>query len=285
VQPTTPAANTADASEALITANLPLVGYLVAEIGAWLPAHVSFAELRSAGHVALVQAARSYDETRGVPFARYASVRIRGALIDELRSHDWATRSVRARARRRDSVEDELAMELGRRPTPEEVAERMGVAVDALHAIGDDVHRSVVLSIQGFESDETVDGMVRNHEVSAEEQLVQRERTAYLVDGVAELPERLRLVITALYFEERTIAEIAAELGVTESRISQMRTEALGLLREAMNSALDPELVTTSDNPEGRVARKRAAYAAAVAQRSSFAHRVSRPTPAVRGIA
>lgn len=281
----TPAATSADAIEGLVTANLPLVGYLVSEVGSWVPSHVSFADLRSAGYTALVLAARSYDETRGVPFPRYASVRIRGALIDELRSHDWASRSVRARARRRDLVEDELAVLLGRRPTKEEVAERMGVAVDALHAIGDDVHRSVVLSMQGFENEDVVDGMVRNHEASAEEQILHRERAAYLVDAVAELPERLRVVITALYFEERTIAEIAAELEVTESRISQMRTEAIGLLREAMNSALDPDMVSTPENPEGRVARKRAAYTAAVAQRSSFAHRVSRSATPVRGIA
>jgi len=285
VQPATSTANDADRIESLITANLPLVGYLVAEMSASLPTHVSFAEMRSAGHVALVLAARSYDESRGVPFARYASVRIRGAMIDELRSNDWATRSVRARARRRDAIEDELATLLGRRPAPEEVAERMGVGVDAVHSINDDVHRSVVLSIQGFESDDSIDAMVRSHNVSAEDMLLQRERTAYLVDGVAELPERLQIVITALYFEERTIAEVAAELGVTESRISQMRTEAIGLLRDAMNSALDPQLVETPERPEGRIARRRAAYAAAVAQRSNFASRVAPPTPAARVIA
>lgn len=272
-------------TEQLITDNLPLVGYLVAEVAGRLPSHVVLDDLRSAGFTALVQAARSYDEQRGVPFPKFASARIRGALIDELRSHDWASRSVRAKARQRDAIEDELAVLLGRRPTPDEVASRMGVTVGDVQSIDDDVHRAVVLSIQGFASDEAVDDLTVRHEASPEAELLTRERVAYLVDAVEVLPERLRQVITGLYFEERSITELAAQLEVTESRISQMRTEALGLLRDAVNSALDPDRVAPEERPGGTVARRRSAYFAAVAAQSTFQARLSRPSRRISGVA
>lgn len=261
--------------EDLIRDNLPLVGYLVNELIGRLPAHVSRDDLTSAGLLALVQAAQSYDAARGVPFARFASARIRGALIDELRAYDWASRSVRAKARRRDQAVEELAGALGRTPTQAEIAGYLGVPESEIDAVEEDVVRAVVLSMQGFADPAMLEELVPAGDVSPDERLMATERIGYLNDAVAELPERLRVVVVGYFFEERPMAEIAADLGVTESRVSQMRAEALALLRDGLNAALAPDQVAMAERPGGCVARRREAYYAAVAAHSDFRTRLA----------
>ena len=260
--------------EALVRENLPLVGYLVSEVLAKVPSHVSRAELTSAGLAALAFAVRAYDPDRGVPFHRFASIRIRGALIDELRNTDWASRSVRAKARRQDEVVQKLTTELGRVPTDTEVATALGV--DPAEVAGDrhDVHRAVVLSLDGFADPEAVESVAPAVEVTPEEQVLAYERIGYLHDAVLMLPERLRLVVTQYYFEERPMAETAAQLGVTESRVSQMRAEALALLRGGLHAALD-EARPQAAPPAGRAAKRHEAYYAAVAAHSDYRSRLS----------
>jgi RNA polymerase sigma factor for flagellar operon FliA len=270
----TTALNHADAEE-LVLAHLPLVGHIVSERISSLPAHVSRDELVSAGYTALIQASRTFDPTRGVPFGRYAATRIRGSLVDELRTQDWASRSVRVRARRRDEAHDELVTTLRRAPTPGELAAHMGVAVAQLAATNDDLHRAVVLSLQGFGTEVDAEGLVTAPDPSPDEQLLQRERVGYLLDAVAELPERLRQVVESYFLQERPMQEIAGELGVTESRVSQIRAEALVLLKDAMNSQLAPEQVEPAARPDGCMARRRESYFAAVASRSDFRTRLS----------
>jgi RNA polymerase sigma factor FliA len=265
----------ADTVETLVRENLPLVGYLVSEMLGRVPAHVSRDDLTSAGLTALVQAAQSFDVARGVPFGRFASTRIRGAIIDELRACDWASRSVRAKARRRDQAVDELAAALGRTPTTAELAEYLGVSVGEIDAVEEDVQRAVVLSIHGFADPSSLDELVPAGDVSPDERLVAAERIGYLHDAIAELPERLRVVVVGYFFDERSMADIAEELGVTESRVSQMRAEALVLLRDGMNSQLSPEQVPAPARPDGCVARRREAYFAAIAAHSDFRTRLS----------
>jgi RNA polymerase sigma factor for flagellar operon FliA len=263
----------------LVRENLPLVGYLVAETASKLPGHVSRDDLTSAGMMALAQAARSFDAERGVPFARFATVRIRGAIIDELRSHDWASRSVRIKARQRAAAEEELAATLGRHPTHAELASRLGISVDDLAAVEEDVHRSVVLSLQGFSDAGTLEGMLPHQDPGPEEVMLNRERASYLVDAVAALPERLRAVVEGYFFNERPMAELATELGVTESRISQMRAEALALLKDGMTAMLAPEELPNESRPDGCVARRKAAYYATIAASSDYRARVSAAAP------
>ena len=260
---------------ALVETNIPLVGYLVSEMIGRLPAHVSRDDLMSAGLAALAFAARSFDPERGVPFGRFASTRIRGALIDELRSHDWASRSVRARARQRERAATGLAATLGRTPTVEEVAASLGVAPAEVDAVEHDVQRAVVLSLDGFFDPAALEEVTPAGDVSPEEHLMASERIGYVHDAVAVLPDRLRTVVTQYFFEERPMADIAAELGVSESRVSQMRAEALVLLKDALNSALEPDLVPAPRRPEGCATRRREAYFAAVAARSDFKTRLS----------
>ena len=260
--------------DALVTSHIQLVGHLVRETMGRLPGHVNRDDLTSAGLAALVQAARSFEEGRGVPFTRYASTRIRGAIIDELRGIDWASRSVRRRARQLEETRSRLSTELGRSPSDAEVAAVSGMSVEEISANDEDVSRASVMSLQGF-GDTPIDDVLPTRAPSPEERLEHRERLGYLVDAVALLPDRLRSVVEAYFFEERPMAEIAAELGVTESRVSQIRAEALVLLKDAMNSALDPELVTPHARPDGCAARRRDAYFAAVASRRTATARLA----------
>jgi RNA polymerase sigma factor for flagellar operon FliA len=277
-EPQRPGASSAE-EDALVRQHLPLVGYAVSDLCRRLPAHVQRDDLMSAGMAALAMAARSFQEERGVPFGRYASRRISGALLDELRSHDWASRSVRRRAREQEEAAGQLAARLGREATPAEVAARMGVAVDELEANRHDVHRSVVLSFQAVVDATGVDSALPSREPSPDQVLLEREREAYLRDAVEMLPERLRAVVVGVFFNERPMQDIADELGVTESRISQMRSEALALLKDGLNANLSPEALPVEERPDGRVARRKNAYYAAIATRSDYRSRLSLPAP------
>lgn len=241
---------------------MPLVGHLVRETMGRVPAHVSRDDLTSAGLTALVQAAQAYDADRGVPFERYAATRIRGAILDELRSVDWASRSVRRRARGVEETRNRLAGALRRTPTTAEVASAMGLSPAEVAANDDDVNRAQVLSLHGSTTAD-LDELIPTRAPSPEQLVEHQERLEYMVAAVAELPARLRKVVEDYFFAERPMAEIAAELGVTDSRISQMRAEALSLLREAMGHALEPSLVQQPAKP-GCATRRREAYVASV---------------------
>lgn len=255
-----------DATTALIEQNLPLIGYHVSEMLSRVPAHVSRDDLASAGALALVTAAKAYDPSTGVPFNRYAALRIRGALVDELRSMDWASRGVRRRAREMATVTDRLTAELGREPSREELAAAMGTAVADVDAVRNDAERRT-LSMDGF--DNAIADTVAEPSLGPEERLLASERIQYLHAAIATLPDRLRHVVEQIFLADRPVAELAAELGVTQSRISQLRAEALTLLRDGMNASLDPDLVRVPERPAGVAERRRQAYFAAVAERAA----------------
>jgi len=257
----------------LVRAHLPLVGHLVRELLYRIPAHINRDDLVSAGMTALVTAARGFDPGHGTPFGRFAAARIRGALLDELRGLDWASRSVRVKARRLAAAQQELTAALGRTPTSAELAGALGVTMEEIGAVKEDVQRAVVLSLQGFTAG-TADDLVADRTPGPEDLLLHRERLGYLADAVAALPERLRIVVTGSFLEERSMAAIATQLGVTESRVSQLRAEALTLLRDGLNAQLDPALLGKTRRPEGCVARRRDAYFAAVAGRGDLRSRL-----------
>jgi RNA polymerase sigma factor for flagellar operon FliA len=269
-------------ADELITSHMPLVGHIVRETMGRVPSHVNRDDLTSAGLTALVLAARAFDAERGVPFDRYAATRIRGALLDELRSADWASRSVRRRARDLAETRSRLANVLGRVPTSAEVAQAAGMSQDEVAANDDDVSRAQVLSLQGSTTT-PIDELVPTRAPSPEDLVEHAERLTYLREAIEELPERLRIVVQDYFFAERPMADIAAELGVTDSRISQMRAEALTLLRDALNHALEPALLKQSGKTGGVAQRRRESYFAAVAARHADGMRqsVRRPLEAV----
>jgi RNA polymerase sigma factor for flagellar operon FliA len=262
--------------EELVHQGIPLVGHIVRETLTRVPAHVSRDELTSAGLAALAQAARSFDTSRGTAFLAYASTRIRGAIVDELRGMDWASRSVRRLARSIDQTRSTMTGALGRFPTDAELVGALGLSHAQLKAHQDDVARASVLSLHAFD-DTPIEELLPAREGSPADVVEYRERVAYLHDAVANLPERLRIVVEGYFFAERPMAELAEELGVTESRISQLRAEAVSLLRDALNRALDPHLVAPHQRPAGVAARRREAYFAEVAAHRSYAARLSVP--------
>jgi RNA polymerase sigma factor FliA len=260
--------------EELIRQHMPLVGHLVRDMLSRIPNHIHRDDLTSAGLHALVTASRNWDPERGIPFHRFATTRIRGAILDELRSLDWATRSVRSKARATDATRQSLTTTLGRTPTNEELAQALGTTTTDLHQTDNDVQRATVLSLQGFAT-ASADDLVTEPTPGPEDMLLRRERIGYLHHAIASLPERLQIVITEYFLHERPMADIAADLGVTESRISQLRAEALSLLKDGLNTHLDPELAPTPDNPESVTARRRASYYASIGGNTSLHTRLA----------
>ncbi|GAB2822106.1 RNA polymerase sigma factor FliA [Lentzea nigeriaca] len=256
--------------EALVSGHLSLVEREVRQLARRLPAHIDRDDLLSAGLTALVACARSY---RGdAPFAQVACVRVRGALIDHLRTLDWASRSVRTRARELQAAEDHLVAALGRTPTAAELGQLLGVSEREVAAWHHDVQRAATVSLQGV-TQETADLLVREQAPGPEDVVLLRERLGYLRDAIDALPANLRTVVIRYFLQDRSMADIAAELGVGESRVSHMRAEALALLRDGVNAQLDRDLV--AEPPSGRAARKREAYFAEVATRGTLRSRLA----------
>lgn len=265
----------------LIEANLPLVRHVVFQVAVHFPRHVEREELARAGALGLVEAARRYDGARGVPFERFAAQRIRGAILDAVRAADWAPRSVRNLARRLEAVEQQLATDLGRVPSVDEVADALGMSGDELARMQNRMARSVVLALEhevAGESDEQVsliDVLIDRSQPEPSEELEARELHAYLRDAVDLLPERHRLVIVGYFLEGVTSSELARFLGVTESRVSQLRSEALEMLRDGIEAqyaaAEDPDALQI-----GRSASRRATYAAAIGGASDWKDRLDR---------
>jgi RNA polymerase sigma factor for flagellar operon FliA len=260
---------------------LPLVEQIVVQVAVNFPRHVDRGELVRAGVLGLVEAAHRYEEGRGVPFDRFAARRIRGAILDAVRSADWAPRSVRALSRRADAAEQKLASDLGRVPSTEELAKQMGTTTAELANLRDRVFRSVVLALDYRLGDEDedlslVDVLVDRTATEPSEELENRELRSYLRDAVKLLPERHRLVIVGYFLESRTSEELATFLGVTESRISQLRSEALEMLREGIEAQYVPSEPEETSPLSGRVARRKAAYASAIGVNSDWRNRLDR---------
>ena len=259
---------------------LPLVEQVVVQTAVNFPRHVDRGELVRAGVLGLVEAANRFDGARGVPFERFAAQRIRGAVLDAVRAADWAPRSVRAMSRRVDSTEQELANRLSRTPTTAELAEALGARVDEVTAFRDRVFRSVVLAldqkVSGDSEDASlIDGLCDRTTLEPSEELEGRELRSYLRDAVTLLPERHRIVIVGYFLDNLSSEYLAKFLGVTESRVSQLRSEALVMLKEGIEAQYDDgEDDAESVVISGRLARRKAGYAAAVGTQSGWRSRL-----------
>ncbi len=264
---------------ARIEQHLPLVKHVVFQVAVHFPRHVDREELARAGALGLVEASRRYDDSRGVPFERFAAQRIRGSILDAVRAADWAPRSVRLLARRLEATEQALATELGRVPSLSEMAQSLGVGVDELCKLQDRLFRSVVLALdhetstEGDEDLTLVDILQDRSSPEPLEELETRELHSYLRDAVGLLPERQRLVIVGYFLEGKTSQDLARFLGVTESRISQLRSEALRNLKLGIEAQYDGE---EEEVPAGRVAKRQAAYVERVGEASQFQDRLGR---------
>ena len=199
---------------------------------------VPVGELVSAGTVGLLQAVSAYDPDQGSKFSTFAASRIRGAMLDEMRSRDVATRSVRRRQRKMEKARDRLAVELDRTPEEPEVAEVLGVDPQQLWRWKWDVarsHRVSLTELLGLSSDEDGRSREPGERMDVEERLALEAELQRLRKELDRLPERERQILRWHDLEGLKLREIGERLGVSESRVSQLRTRALGRLRDRMH--------------------------------------------------
>jgi RNA polymerase sigma factor for flagellar operon FliA len=245
----------------LVVENLPLVGYLVSEV--WAKArHLSRDDLASAGALALISSADSFRPELGIPFGAFARRRIVGAFADEMRSSDWATRGARRRIKDTMAVQDTLTAAMGRKPNVDEIAAALGVDREEAAAGIADASRVVVTL------DETVADVLVAESALPEETVLSAERLTYLRAAVDSLPEKMRVVISAIYFDDKTVKEIAEESGTTHSAVSQLRSEAVRLLRDGLETHYSDAPDSAAEyTPVSRIAiSSRSAYLARVAE-------------------
>ena len=231
-----------------IVDHLPLVKYLAQRIATRLPASVEVNDLISAGIVGLIDAVEKFEPERGIKFTTYARRRICGAILDDLRSLDWAPRSLRKKARDLEGAYTRLERELGRAVSDEEVASEMGIQLDEYHQLIGDLNG---ITIGGFETiadnqDDGGNGMTdmlnylpdspeRNPQFIFERSEIREHLTA----SIERLPGKERLVISLYYHDELTMKEIGHVLGVNESRVSQLHTRAVLRLRGKLKTVVD----------------------------------------------
>jgi RNA polymerase sigma factor for flagellar operon FliA len=230
------------ARERLVVAYSPLVKYVSGRMASGLPAHVEEADLISYGLVGLINAIERFEPERDVKFETYAITRIKGSIIDELRSLDWVPRSVRARAREIERANAKLEGRLQRAPTDEEMAAELGVSLEGFHDALLQISNSTVAALDELwavsdSSGDQVSLLDTLHDPDAPDPAAVMDQTD-LKDRVAEaisrLPEREKLVVALYYYENLTLREIGEVLGVTESRVSQLHTKAVLRLRSRL---------------------------------------------------
>jgi RNA polymerase sigma factor FliA len=228
----------ASSRERLILHYAPLVKYVASRVATGLPSSVDQADLVSYGMFGLIDALEKFDPERGNKFETYAIPRIKGAIIDELRAMDWVPRSVRFKAREIEKAYSDLESILKRAPSEKEIAERLGVSLPELHEVINQISFVQVLQLDEILSV----GSERGEQVSLLDTLADRsvdpttglegeETRGLLAAAINSLSEREKIVVTLYYFEGLTLAEIGEILGVTESRVCQIHTKAVGQLR------------------------------------------------------
>jgi len=218
----------------LILTYAPLVKYVAGRLGSGLPAHVDDDDLVSYGLLGLIGAIERYDPERDVKFETYAIARIKGAIIDELRSLDWVPRSVRSRAREIERAIGELEAKLGRAPTDEEISAKIGITEEELGESLSEISRTSIAALDelwtvsaGGDQIALIDTIADEAGPMPATALDETEMREAIADAIARLPEREKLVVTLYYYEELTLREIGEVLGVTESRVSQLHTKAI----------------------------------------------------------
>ena len=230
------AAGDNSARDALLLENLNLVHHVARQLSRSLAVEADFDELVSAGTIGLMTAVGSFDARRGLAFSTFAVPRIRGSILDELRRQDHVPRSVRRKARDISRTRESLMRELGRKPDDSEIAGQLGTDVQTYWRWESEVEGSVHLSLTSAASDDgstvpTRVELLSNEEEAADERLSREDEVALLREAILRLNDQERTVLSLYYFEELKSADIADVLDISESRVSQIRSKALGRLR------------------------------------------------------
>jgi RNA polymerase sigma factor for flagellar operon FliA len=219
----------------LVDRHLPLVKRIAYHLLARLPASVQVDDLIQSGIIGLLEAARQYDPTQGASFETYAGIRIRGSMLDEVRRSDWTPRSVHRNARRLAEAVRVIENREGREAHPQEVAGELGVDLDTYHQMLNDAVSSRVLSFEDmFEPDSEGEDLLPGNFATPYEELREANFKEALAEAISGLPERERLVLSLYYDDELNLKEIGQVLGVSESRVSQIHSQALVRVRARM---------------------------------------------------
>jgi len=224
--------------EVALSKYAPLVKYVVDRMALHLPKSVERDDLTSAAIIGLFDALEKYDAGKGTKFETYAIWRIRGAILDELRSLDWASRSIRRKARTVEEAARDLGQKLGRAATEEEVAEALNLSPVELSRLMDEVHGTALLSLSKAVTGDEDQDFIQLEDIvddpsqtDALELLENEESKEVLMETIDGLPEQQRLVVALYYYEEMTLKEIGEALHISESRVSQIHTRAVKTLK------------------------------------------------------
>lgn len=229
----------AGARELLLTRHLGLVHFIARQVVRGLSADAELDDLVSSGTIGLMGAVESYDVTRGIAFSTFAAPRIRGAMLDELRRQDHVPRSVRRNTREIGRAREALTRELSRVPNDREIAARLGVDVQTVWRWRADVEGATVVALDRVPRDgegwwSVGDALPDDRAAAVDVVLGQEQEIGLVKDALIRLAEQDRTVLSLYYYEDLKLHEIAAILGLTESRISQIRTRALSRLRDEL---------------------------------------------------
>ena len=234
------------AKEQLVLAYSPVVKYVAGRISSGLPAHVEEADLISYGLLGLVGAIERYDPDRQIKFETFAMARIKGAIIDELRSMDWVPRSVRSKMKKIEQVNAQLENKYQRSPTDEEIAKELGMTVEEFHDSLTQISTSSMVALDELwtisdASGDQVSLLDTIRDVKADDPVKSIDKDEVrqrLSEAVSKLPEREKLVVALYYYENLTLREIGEVLNVTESRVSQLHTRAVLRLKGRLQAEL-----------------------------------------------
>lgn len=264
-----------------IDEHLPLVDHALRHISARLPRHADRDDLWGAGALGLVDAARKWDPSYNVPFATYAMRRIHGSILDATRAVDWATRGVRRDIRELTTGEHQLEQRLGRGASDLELADELGIPVEDVARRRQAAVTASVLHLDhptgGDEEGEvTLGALLAEQGLGPSGQLEAKELVGTLRHALANLPEVYRDVLVRHYFGGELFCDIAAEMGVTEARVSQIRAEAINALRAWFADSYD-DVPAVEDGAPG--VRRRASYVAQMRSMTSWNDRMAAAEP------
>lgn len=236
--------NTKDEAVAneLIAHYMYLVSFHVERIAINLPKNVIKNDLESFGLLGLFDALNKFQPERQLKFDTYASFRIRGSIIDGLRKEDWLPRSLREKTKQLEAITQELEQELNRKPTSNEIASRLGMSSDEVESIAKDSLVANLLSIEatmtGHDSDDGIEhSLADDQAILPEQHILSVEIKADLMEGIKELNDSEKMVISLFYDEELTMTEIGDVLDLTTSRISQIHKKALFKLKDLLQKS------------------------------------------------
>lgn len=234
--------STPQSRDELVLSHLPLVKYLVGRISAKLPPHLDQQDLMSVAVIGLITAAERFDPRRGILFKTFAEKRVMGSIMDELRAQDWLPRTLREKYKRLEHEFSVLEQKLGRNPSSEEVAAAMGMGLDKYFQLMEEVHSLSFMSLDDFHEDDEgssfgfLNFLSDNGTESPQNQMMAKQLLQVLGAAIESLPEKERLVVTLYYYEELNLKEIGEIMGLTESRISQLHSQAVIRLKVKMKN-------------------------------------------------